>query len=85
LAISALSHRRETFYLAPLYNASSSDGTELARDAGLVVGRGTQRGSEIIANNELKGWNWGTGDAVERWGQNKVSGFRTSSCSPTIN
>jgi hypothetical protein len=70
----------ETFYsFAPLYNAASSDGTELTRDAGLVVGRGTQRGSEIIANNDLKGWNWGAGDTVERWGQNKVSGFRTSS------
>ena len=70
----------ETFYsFAPLYNASSSDGTELTRDAGLVVGRGTQRGSEINANGELKGWNWGAGDTVERWGQNKVSGFRSSS------
>jgi hypothetical protein len=68
----------ETFYsFAPLYDASSSDGTELARDAGLVIGRGTQRGNPINVNGELKGWGWGAGDSVERWGQNKVSGFRS--------
>src|SRR5262249_16904271 len=35
----------------------------------------TQRGAEVRINNRLKGWEWGPGDNVQRWGQNKVSGI----------
>jgi hypothetical protein len=31
------------------------------------------RGGEIRVNNVLKGWYWGTGEQVLRWGQNTVS------------
>ncbi len=43
----------------------------------VVFGRGTQRGVEVITsdglNNTLKGWQWGPGDEVERWGTNRVT------------
>lgn len=55
---------------APLYTKRSENGKNL-----VVIGRGTQRGAEIRINNRLKGWEWGPGDGVQRWGQNKVSGI----------
>ncbi len=59
----------ETFpTFAPLYSAGDEVGKHL-----VVIGRGTQRGSEIIINGALHGWNWGTGDGVERWGENIVT------------
>ena len=59
----------ETFPLyAPLYTTSNEVGRRC-----VVFGRGTQRGAAVIVNNQLKGWNWGTSDGVERWGQNIVS------------
>jgi hypothetical protein len=44
---------------------------------GLVwFGRGTQRGAEVLVTNgmipELRGWEWGPGDGVVRWGTNRV-------------
>src|SRR5205823_3380694 len=38
----------------------------------VVIGRGRQRGSDITVGGNLKGWNWGLYDQVQRWGQNKV-------------
>jgi hypothetical protein len=42
----------------------------------VVFGRGTQRGEEVwgpsLAGSELKGWKWGPGDGVMRWGENQV-------------
>ncbi len=38
-----------------------------------VLGRGTQRGLGVMVSGEPKGWFWGTGDDVERWGRNQVS------------
>jgi hypothetical protein len=40
----------------------------------VVIGRGSQRGSEVRANNELKGWKWGYSDFIQSWGENVVSG-----------
>ena len=52
---------------APLYTKKNERGKNL-----VVMGRGTQRGAEIRINNKLKGWNWGLGDGVQRWGVNRV-------------
>jgi hypothetical protein len=56
--------------IAPLYTKRTESGKNL-----VVFGRGTQRGVEVRINNRLKGWEWGPGDGVQRWGQNKVSGI----------
>jgi hypothetical protein len=53
---------------APLYNRSDEVGKNL-----VVIGRGTQRGSDRIVNGQLRGWLWGAGDGVRRWGENQVS------------
>jgi hypothetical protein len=64
----------ETFPVyAPLYTASNEVG-QLC----VVFGRGTQRGDPVIVDDELKGWKWGIGDGVQRWGQNIVSSVYTS-------
>lgn len=55
---------------APLYTRGNENGKAL-----VVFGRGTQRGPEVRINNRLKGWQWGLGDAVQRWGKNSVSGI----------
>lgn len=55
---------------AQLYTKRTENGKNL-----VVFGRGTQRGAEVRINNRLKGWQWGPGDGVQRWGQNRVSGI----------
>jgi hypothetical protein len=55
---------------APLYTKNKENGKTL-----VVFGRGTQRGDEVRINGRLKGWEWGPGDGVQRWGQNRVSGI----------
>jgi hypothetical protein len=52
---------------APLYHASDEVGRSF-----VVMGRGLTRGGEIRVNNVLKGWGWGNGDGVLRWGENSV-------------
>jgi hypothetical protein len=56
---------------APLYTGSDEVGKNL-----VVIGRGTQRGAEVnvpgASVSNLRGWLWGSGDAVQRWGQNTV-------------
>lgn len=54
---------------APLYN-----GGNVAGQSAVIFGRGTQRGGEVIVNNELKGWTWGASDGTMRWGENTVAG-----------
>jgi len=59
----------ETFAgYAPLYTNNNEVGRSL-----VVFGRGTQRGTEVIVNSQLKGWRWGAGDGVQRWGENIVT------------
>jgi hypothetical protein len=41
-----------------------------------VFGRGTQRGSAVTVNGSLAGWQWGTYDDVQRWGQNVVDSIQ---------
>jgi hypothetical protein len=55
---------------APLYTRTNENGKNL-----VVIGRGSERGAEVRINNRLKGWEWGPGDGVQRWGQNKISGI----------
>jgi hypothetical protein len=53
---------------APLYTGSNETGQPL-----VVFGRGTQRGGEVFRDGELRGWFWGGGDGVTRWGENVVT------------
>ena len=65
----------ETFpVFAPLYTKSDEAGRLT-----LVIGRGTQRGSDVFVNGAFRGWNWGAGDGVQRWGENLVSALVTLS------
>ena len=59
----------ETFpYFALLYTKQDEVSQHL-----IVIGRGTQRGSGMFIGSDLRGWSWGPGDGVERWGENIVS------------
>ncbi len=53
---------------APLYTRTNEVGQNL-----VVIGRGTQRGADVRVRRVLKGWQWGTWDSVQRWGQNQVA------------
>lgn len=53
---------------APLYTANVGAGSSL-----VVFGAGYGRGTEVWADGELKGWQWG-GTATKRWGENVVTG-----------
>lgn len=53
---------------APLY----TKGNERGKTA-VVIGRGTERGTNVVLNGKLKGWLWGAWTSVQRWGQNKIS------------
>ncbi|MBA2432808.1 MAG: hypothetical protein H0V56_11970 [Chthoniobacterales bacterium] len=56
--------------LAPLYTGSNEVGTHL-----VAFGRGTQRGAAALLGDTPKGWHWGGGDGVQRWGENQVAGI----------
>ena len=66
--------------IAPLYSRTDEVGKQL-----VVIGRGTERGGEFYRRNSpeeeptLRGWGWGAGTAVRRWGQNIVAGAFTNS------
>ena len=57
----------------PTYAPLSSGSADIGATA-VVHGRGTQRGTEVIVSGESKGWQWGPGDDVERWGRNVIEG-----------
>lgn len=57
---------------APLYTQTGSEpGQELR-----VFGCGTQRGAAVTLDDSSRGWNWGSGDHVQRWGRNVVTAIR---------
>lgn len=61
---------------AELYTSSDEVGKDL-----IVFGRGTQRGVQYegpLGPTDVRGWAWGTGDSVKRWGENTVSGTANS-------
>ncbi|HEV8607714.1 MAG TPA: PEP-CTERM sorting domain-containing protein [Tepidisphaeraceae bacterium] len=68
----------ETFpAFAPLYGTSGA-----ASEAGkhmVVVGRGTQRGNEVLVDGVLKGWEWGAADFEQSWGENTIEGIVSGS------
>ena len=39
----------------------------------VVIGRGSERGSDVLKEGSLRGWSWGAQTGRERWGQNVVS------------
>ena len=55
---------------APIYRGSGEVGKQA-----MFVGRGTQRGSEVRVNNQLKGWRWGANDGAVSWGTNTINGL----------
>lgn len=55
----------------PTYAPLSSGVADIGATAA-IFGRGTQRGAQIVVGGEAKGWLWGAGDGVERWGRNTV-------------
>jgi hypothetical protein len=65
----------ETFPLfAPLYPRGDEVGQHL-----VVIGRGSRRGPENVLNGQTRGWDWGAGDSIQRWGENIVSDIRNLS------
>ena len=59
----------ETFpSYAPLYTKSNEVGNLC-----VVIGRGYDRGNPVIVNGVTNGWQWGSTDGVERWGENTIS------------
>lgn len=57
----------------PTYAPLSSGALDVGSTA-TIFGRGTQRGVEVIVSGESKGWKWGPGDDVKRWGRNVIEG-----------
>jgi hypothetical protein len=53
---------------APLYTGRDELGQRM-----VLFGRGTRRGAEVTVDGERKGWKWGDGDGVRRWGENVVA------------
>lgn len=53
---------------APIYTGDGETGQRL-----VVIGRGTQRGAQVIKDATPRGWLWGGGDGVQRWGENFVT------------
>jgi hypothetical protein len=56
---------------APLYSRDDEVGQHL-----VVIGRGTRRGPAIVSNGQLRGWQWGDSDSIQRWGENTVTDIR---------
>ncbi len=64
---------------APLYQSGTETGLELR-----VFGRGTQRGTANVLDDRLRGWMWGAGDHVQRWGRNVVTATLVSDGAPFL-
>ncbi len=60
---------KETFPVyAPLYSRGDEVGQRL-----VVIGRGTRRAAPRMVAGQLRGWEWGASDFVQRWGENQVA------------
>lgn len=57
----------------PNYAPVSSGAIDVGATAA-IFGRGTRRGDPVQVTSILKGWKWGPGDDVKRWGRNLVDG-----------
>ncbi len=59
----------ETFPIyAPLYTSTNELGQPL-----IVIGRGTDRGGQVMTGRTARGWYWGAFNSTQRWGQNSVA------------
>lgn len=68
----------------PTYAPLSSGASDIGATA-TIIGRGTQRGIEVSVAGELKGWQSGTSDSVQRWGRNVVvNAVNSSSYGPLL-
>jgi len=65
----------------PTYAPLSSGVADIGATAA-IFGRGTRRGDLVTVSGQDKGWKWGPGDDVKRWGRNIVEG--TVSGGPTL-
>jgi hypothetical protein len=74
LRIWEVEHAKPFPTYAPLSSGVSDVGSTT-----MVIGRGTQRGSEVSVSGEFKGWEWGAGDGVKRWGRNQIARVETAS------
>ena len=63
-----LSSVRDVSGFSPLYTKQDEVGKHV-----VAIGRGTQRGNARTFGAQLRGWDWGPGDQIERWGENIVS------------
>ena len=50
-------------------------------ETALFLGRGTQRGTPVMVEDELRGWEWGERDRQLRWGLNVIEEFTGDSSS----
>lgn len=73
LTIWEVNHVKPFPTYAPLSSGAADVGSLVT-----VIGRGTQRGGEVIVGGESKGWQWGVTDKVQRWGRNTVGGVQTA-------
>jgi hypothetical protein len=70
----------ETFPVyAPLYTKGDEIGQRV-----VAIGRGTQRGSAYSLNDTFRGWLWGGGDTVRRWGENIATTIVTQDVANTF-
>lgn len=74
LQIWEVDHAKPFPTYAPLATAAGDIGTTAT-----IMGRGTQRGAEVIVDDVLRGWKWGSSDDVQRWGRNEVEGVLNGS------
>lgn len=76
LRVWEIQHSKPFPTYAPISNGLGEEGALVT-----VFGRGTQRGAQVLtASGQLRGWAWGPGDGVKRWGRNVIS---NSSISPS--
>lgn len=64
---------------APFYTGTNEVGSTI-----MVIGRGTQRGSEVITGGLTNGWLWGPSDYVTRWGLNQVDSIGNVAGAPYL-
>lgn len=69
LTIWEVDHGKPFPTYAPLSSGAADVGSVVT-----VIGRGTQRGAQVVVGGEPKGWQWGATDKVQRWGRNTVAG-----------
>lgn len=72
LQVWEVDHAKPFLTYAPLSTGAGNVGATAT-----VMGRGTQRGAEVLLDTVPKGWKPGTGDQVQRWGRNVIAGTAT--------